>query len=319
MSKIKTFIMCLLMAASVQAQPSKEKHVTIIVPFAAGGPVDTMARKLAGPFSRHLGQPVIVENIPSAGGVVGLRTLSQARPDGLTMMANTSALATLPYLNKNSSVDPIVDFAPVGEIADVPMVIVGRSKLQPTGFRQLAKYLADNQQKVTVATAGAGTSSHLCALALLDKLKIQANIVPYRGAGPALIDIQGGHVDVMCTQVTTVIQPIKAGLVKPYAVVYGHQLPDLPGVPTLEEQNFTGFNLTIWNGIWTVKGTPPDIVNNLSRALQQAVEDPEFIKEMSQIGAVPVTRGRATPASLEKRLQSDTIRWKFLSSNQKND
>lgn len=296
--------------AAAQAFP--EKPVTLIVPFAAGGPTDVVARHLAIAMAKSLGQPVIVENRASTGGIVGTEAVVRAEPNGYTLLIHNIGMSTLPALSKKLRFDPTKDFEYVGLVADVPMTLVARRDLAPTGFKELQTYIGVNQKKINIANAGVGTASHLCGLLLMSQLQVPMTTIPYKGAAPAMVDLQGGQVDLLCDQVTTTLQPITTGRVKPYGTTTRSRLKNLPELATLSEQGLKDFEVSVWHGVYAPKKTPEPVMDRLVKALQNSLEDPAFKESMQKLGAIPVSRSRATPNGLATQLKSEMAKWSPL-------
>jgi tripartite-type tricarboxylate transporter receptor subunit TctC len=306
-------IAALLLAASActgaLAGTFPEKAVTLIVPFSAGGPTDVVARHIAVAMGKSLGQPVIVENRPSTSGIVGTEAVLRAEPDGYTLLIHNIGMATLPALSRTLRFNPLRDFDYIGQVADVPMTLIGRRDLAPANFVELQRYLVANSRKINLANAGIGTASHLCGLMLMSRMKIPLTTIPYKGAAPAMIDLQGGQVDLLCDQITTTLQPITQARVKAFASTTRSRLDSLPDLPTLNEQGLTGFEVTVWHGIYAPRHLPKAVTDRLVKALQDAVADPEFRRSMQKLGALPASRDMATPEGLSSRLRSEVDRW----------
>ncbi|MDI1269404.1 MAG: tripartite tricarboxylate transporter substrate-binding protein [Polaromonas sp.] len=296
--------------AAAQAFP--EKPVTLIVPFAAGGPTDVVARHLAIAMAKSLGQPVIVENRASTGGIVGTEMAIRAEPNGYTLLIHNIGMSTLPALSKKLRFDPTKDFEYVGQVADVPMILVARRDFAPTGFKELQTYIGVNQKKINLANAGVGTASHLCGLLLMSQLQVPMTTIPYKGAAPAMVDIQGGQVDLLCDQATTTLQPIITGRVKPYGTTTRSRLKNMPELATLSEQGLNDFEVSVWHGVYAPKKTPSSVMVVLVKALQDSLEDPAFKDSMQKLGAIPASRSRATPKGLETQLKSEMAKWSPL-------
>jgi tripartite-type tricarboxylate transporter receptor subunit TctC len=297
------------MAAAAGAQSFPGKPITLIVPFSAGGPTDVVARSLGVGMGKALGQPVVVENRASSGGIVGSEFVLRSEPDGHTLLIHNIGMATLPSLVRKLRFDPLKDFAYVGEVVDVPMTLVGRKNLGPGGYAQLESYLRANEKKVNIGNAGVGTASHLCSLLLMRRLNLPLTSVPYKGAAPAMTDLIGGQIDLLCDQVTTTTQPIRTGMVKAYGATTSERLGTLPEVPTLAEQGLGDMQISVWHGIYAPKGTPPKIVEQLARALRTALADESFADAMKKLGALPASRDRASPEGLHRHLQQEIDRW----------
>ena len=300
----------LLLSTQVAMAGSYPDHaVKLIVPFSAGGPTDVVARHLARAMEKDLKQTIVVENRPSAGGIVGIENLTRSAPDGYTLLIHNIGMSTVKSLNPQLQFDPQKDFAYVGEVADVPMTLIGKKALPAKNFDSLRTYLQTHQKSINISNAGIGTASHLCALMLMSTLKLDMTMVPYKGAAPALTDLQGGQVDLLCDQITTTLSPIQANRVQTYGSTSRNRLASLPDLPTLNEQGLNNFEISVWHAIYAPKGTPSPVVNRLSLALQAALSDQEFKASMNKLGAVPVDPTRATPASLKQHLHSQISLW----------
>ena len=293
------------------AQDAYPPHpVTILVPAAAGGPSDAVARLVAEPMTQALGQQVLVENVGGAGGTLGARRVAQAEPDGYTLMLYHIGVATSASLYRNLTYDPRTAFAPIGLVTEVPMVVVARPDFAPGDIAELLSYVKENKDQVTYAHAGVGAASPLCGMLLMQALDAQLTTVPYRGTGPAMTDLMGGQVDMMCDQTTNTVSPIKSGAIKPYAVTTTTRVAALPDLPTLDEAGLKGFEVTAWHGLWAPSGTPEDVIDKLASALQSALKDPKVIERFAELGTEPVAQELATPAALKERLDSEIDKWK---------
>jgi tripartite-type tricarboxylate transporter receptor subunit TctC len=282
----------------------------VMVPHAAGGPTDTVARLVSESMTRTLGQQLIVENQGGAGGTLGTGRASRADPDGYTLLLHHVALASSASLYRKLPFDPATSFVGVGLITDVPMTIVGKADLKPDTIGELLDYIRTNKDQVTYAHAGVGSASHLCGMLFQDALDVQMTTVPYKGTGPAMTDLLGGQVEVMCDQTTNTVGHIKSGKIKSYAVTTRNRLAVLPDLPTLDESGLKDFEVTIWHGLFAPKGTPKDVVDKLAAALQTALKDPRVVERFAQLGIEPVSPERATPAVLDQHLQAEIAKWK---------
>ena len=289
-----------------------EKAVTIVVPFAAGGPTDKVARDLGVVLSKHLNnQTVIIENVGGAGGTLGAAKVAKAAPDGYTLLLHHIGMATSPALYRKMPYDTLGDFEYLGMVNDVPMTIVGRPNLPANTMPELVKWLEANKGKINLANAGLGAASHLCGLLFQQSLKIDMTTVPYKGTGPAMTDLMGGQVDIMCDQTTNTSAQIEGGKVKGYAVTSPRRLstPALAKLPTLDESGMKGFNVSIWHGMYAPKGTPKPIQDQLNAALRKALADPEFIKRQEALGAVVVSDARLGQAEHKKFVEAEINKW----------
>ena len=289
-----------------------EKPVTIVVPFAAGGPTDKVARDLGVVLSKHLNnQTVIIENVGGAGGTLGAARVAKAAPDGYTLLLHHIGMATSPALYRKMPYDTLGDFEYLGMVNDVPMTIVGRPTLPANTMPELVKWLEANKGKINLANAGLGAASHLCGLLFQQSLKIDMTTVPYKGTGPAMTDLMGGQVDIMCDQTTNTSAQIEGGKVKGYAVTSPRRLttPALAKLPTLDESGMKGFNVSIWHGMYAPKGTPKPIQDQVNAALRKALADPEFIKRQEALGAVVIADSRLGQAEHKRFVEAEINKW----------
>ena len=309
MKRISALILTVAACAAAFAQEFPQRPVTLIVPFSAGGPTDVVARHLALSMAKSLGQPVVVENRASSGGIVGTEAVLRSEPNGYTLLIHNIGMSTLPALSRSLRFNPATDLDYIGQVADVPMTLVGKRDLEPTGFKALQQYIGTHQKKINLANAGIGTASHLCGLMLMSRLNLPMTTVPYKGAAPAMADLQGGQVELLCDQITTTLQPIQAGRVKPYGSTTRERLPSLPELPTLSEQGMEGLEVTVWHGVYAPKNLPRPVTEKLVKALQEGLADPVFRDSMQKLGALPVSKDKATPDGLGKHLRAEMARW----------
>ena len=297
-----------LSALAAQAEDYPTRPITIIVPFAAGGPSDTLARNLGSTMSSTLKQQVIIENV---GGSVtlGIARASRAQPDGHTVLLTHVGIATAPFLYKHLPYDTVNDFEPVGRVADVPMALVAKKTLPPNNLKEFIDYAKVNKDKLTYGHAGAGSSSHLCGLLFMNAIGTEFTTIPYKGNGPAMNDLVGGQIDFMCDQTSTTTQQIQGGTIKVYGVTSKTRVPSLPELPTLDEQGMKGFEVVIWYGMWAPRGTPKPALDKLNGALRTAVQDPTFDSRMADLGAVPAPLSNAAPEPLRAHLKSEIETW----------
>ena len=288
-----------------------EKPVTIVVPFTAGGPTDKVARDLGDVLRKQLNQTVIIDNLGGAGGTLGAAKVAKASPDGYTLLLHHIGMATSPALYRKLPYDTLADFEFLGMINEVPMTLVGRSTLPASNFAELRKWIDANKGKINLANAGLGAASHLCGLLFQQSLAADMTTVPYKGTAPAMTDLLGGQVDLMCDQTTNTTQQIEGGKVKAFGVTTIKRLttPALAKLPTLDESGLKGFNVSIWHGLYAPKGTPKAVVDKLNTALRAALKDPEFIKREEALGAVVVTDGRLSPLEHKKFVESEIQKW----------
>jgi tripartite-type tricarboxylate transporter receptor subunit TctC len=300
----------LMLGGVASAETYPERTITMVVPFAAGGPTDTVARLIAEPMSKTLGQQVIVENVGGAGGTLGAGRVAKADPDGYTLLLHHIGQSTSASLYRKLAYDPATAFAPIGLVTDVPMTIVAKNGLPPGSVGELIDWLKARKDEVTLANAGIGSASHLCGMLLMSALDTPMTTVPYKGTGPAMADLIGGQVDLLCDQTTNTTGQIKSGKIKGYAVTTKEKVPSLPDLPTLDSSGLPGFEVAVWHGLYAPKGTPPEVVDKLAAALQAALEDPKVIERFADLGTVPVVQDRATPAALDQHLQAEIAKWR---------
>ncbi len=296
-------------ATLAAAQAFPDKPVTVIVPFAAGGPTDTVARLIAQSMTGNLKQQVIVENAGGAGGTIGANKVAKAKPDGYTLLLHHIGQTTAPSLYRKLPYDALNDFEPVGLVADVPMTLISKKDFPPKDMKELITYVKANKDKVTYANAGLGSASHLCGMLLMSAIQVDLTTVPYKGTGPAMNDILGGQVDFMCDQTTNTTGQIKAGKVKAYAVTTPKRVPSLPDLPTMQESGLANFDVAVWHGLYAPKGTPKAVVDRLAQALQVAVQDPMVKTRLAELGAEPVPVAQATPEALGKKAKAQVELW----------
>jgi len=299
----------LVASSAAFAQSFPTKTVTMIVPFAAGGPTDTVARLVGQAMSKNLGQQVIIENVGGAGGTIGAARVAKAEPDGHTVLLHHIGMSTAPALYRKLSFNPATDFEPVGLVTDVPMTIIARGDFPAKDFKELVAYIKKNGDKVSYANAGLGAASHLCGMLFMSAIDTTMTTVPYKGTGPAMNDMLGGQVDVMCDQTTNTTSQIKAGKVKAYAVTTKTRVPSLPDLPTAAEAGLPNFEVAVWHGLYAPKGTPKATVDKLAQALQSALEDETVKKRFAELGTEPVAKNRATPAALSSHLKAELDKW----------
>ena len=288
------------------------KPVTIVVPFTAGGPTDRVARDLAEAMRKPLGgATVVVDNAAGAGGSIGANKVAKAAPDGYTLLLHHIAMATMPTLVRNIPFKVESDFEYLGMINDVPMTLIGKPSLPAANFKELSTWINSNKDKINLGNAGVGSASHLCGLLFQNAIQVDMTTVPYKGTAPAMTDLIGGQIDLMCDQTTNTTSQIEGKKVKAFAVTTTKRLttPVLKDLPTMQESGLKGFEVTIWHGLYAPKGTPPDILAKLNGALKAALKDPEFIKKQEGLGAVVVTDKRVEPAEHKRFVAAEIAKW----------
>ena len=288
------------------------KPVTIVVPFTAGGPTDRVARDLAEAMRKPLGgATVVVDNAAGAGGSIGANKVAKAAPDGYTLLLHHIGMATMPTLVRNIPFKVDSDFEYLGMVNDVPMTLIGKPALPAANYKELSTWIGANKGNVNLGNAGVGSASHLCGLLFQNAIQVDMTTVPYKGTAPAMTDLIGGQIDLMCDQTTNTTSQIEAKKVKGFAVTTTKRLstPALKDLPTMQESGLKGFEVTIWHGLYAPKGTPPEIVAKLNGALKAALKDPEFIKKQEGLGAVVVTDKRVEPAEHKKFVAAEIAKW----------
>src|SRR4051812_22257749 len=298
--------------AQAQAAFPGDKPITIVVPFTAGGPTDRVARDLAEAMRKPLGGiSIVVDNAAGAGGSIGANKVAKATADGHTLLLHHIGMATMPTLVRNIPFKVESDFEYLGMVNEVPMTLIGKPSLPANNYKELTGWIAQNKGKINLANAGVGSASHLCGLLFQNAVQVDMTTVPYKGTGPAMTDLIGGQVDLMCDQTTNTTSQIEGKKVKAYAVTTSKRLttPALKDLPTLQEAGLKNFEVTIWHGLYAPKGTPPDIQKKLNDALKVALKDPDFIKKQEGLGAVVVTDKRMEPAEHKKFVAAEIAKW----------
>ena len=311
MKKLVTLAASLLLlgASPTGAQDYPTKVITMVVPFAAGGPTDTVARLITTPMSNTLKQQVIVENVLGAGGTIAANRVAKATSDGYTILIHHIGMATAPALYRKLPFNPSTDLEPIGLINEVPMTLVAKQDFPPKDLKDLIAYVKANKDKVNYANAGIGAASHLCGMLFMSAIQTEVTTVPYNGTGPAMNDLLGGQVDFMCDQTTNTTSQIKAGKIKVYGATTKKRVPSLPNVPTMDEAGLKGFEVTVWHGLYAPKGTPKAVVDKLTQALQVALKDENVKQRFAELGAESVVENRATPAALRDHLKAEIDKW----------
>ena len=299
----------LAVAFAAAAEDYPTHTISVVVPFAPGGPTDTVTRLIGQAMSKSLGQTVIVENAAGAGGTIGVEKVVRAKPDGYTLLLMHIGISTAPSLYRNLRYDPTKDLEPIGLVTNVPMTVIANKDFPPKDMKELIAYVKANKDKVTYANAGVGAASHLCGMLLMTAIGTDVTTVPYKGTGPALTDLMGGQVNFMCDQTTNTTPQIKGGKVKAYAVTTKERLKSLPDVPTAEEAGLKGFEVTVWHGMWAPKGTPKPVIDKLVQALHAALKDPNVVQRFAELGTEPVPQNLATPPALDAHLKSEIAKW----------
>ena len=282
-----------------------EKPVTLVIPFAAGGPTDVVARMIAIPMGKSLGQPVIVENTLGAGGTIATNRVARAANNGYTVLLHHMGMSTAPALYRKLPYDPLNDFEYIGQVLDVPMTLLARKDFPANNLQELLAYVRANKEKVSLANAGLGAVSHLCGMLFQSTIGVDLTTVPYKGTGPAMNDLMGGQVDLLCDQTTQTVPIIKDGRVKVFGVTTLQRLSALPNIPTLDEQGMKGFEVKVWHGMYAPKGTPKPVIEKLTDAMKKSVTDPDTRSRLEAMGVAAVPESEATPEALRAHLRRE--------------
>ena len=293
--------------ASAQTYPTKP--INLIVPFAAGGPTDTVARTVAALMSKSLGQTVIVENVGGAGGNIGNEKVAKAAPDGYTILLMHIGISTSASLYRNLRYNAVNDLEPIGLVTTVPMTMIANKDFPPNNMKEMIAYVKANKDKVSYANAGVGAASHLCGMLFMSAIETDLLTVPYKGTAPAMTDLLGGQVNFMCDQTTNTTSQIKGGKVKVYGVTSKTRVASLPDVPTMDEAGFKGFEVGIWHGMWAPKATPKPIIDKLNAALNDALNNDDLKKKFADLGTAPEPDERRKPEVLRAFLPAEIAKW----------
>ncbi|GHU31894.1 hypothetical protein AGMMS50256_21110 [Betaproteobacteria bacterium] len=307
--KSLAYILVSLLATTAGAKQYPTKAITLIVPFASTGPSDTTARILAQFMSFSLKQKIVIENISGTGGTIGAARAAQSAPDGYTLFVHHIGHATAPAFYPELSYDPIKDFEPIGLINDGAQTFVSRADFPAKDFEEFVAYIKANKGKVSMANAGTGSASHLCGLLFQEAIQTEVATVQFSGTGPAMRDLLSGRIDVMCDQTTNTTPHIKSGKIKAYAVTTPKRIGILPDVPTADEAGLPNFEISVWHALYAPKGTPKPIIDQLTKALQAALQNNILKLRYADLGAEAVSQDRATPEALRAHLQSEIDRW----------
>ena len=286
-----------------------DKPVSLVIPFAAGGPTDAVARMIAVPMGKALGQTVLVENVVGAGGTIGATKVAKAAPNGYSILLHHMGMATAPALYRKLSFDPLKDFEYIGQVVDVPMTLLARKDFPANTFPELQAYLKANGSKVSLANAGLGAVSHLCGLLFMSQIGVELNTIPYKGTGPAMNDLLGGQVDLLCDQTTQTVPMIKENRVKVFGVTSTTRLAALPNVPTLAEQGLKGFEVKVWHGMYAPKGTPAPVLEKINAALRTAMQDPMVKQRLADLSSDIPSAEKMTPVGLKTHLEAEIAKW----------
>ena len=302
-------LLALAIATGAQAQTYPTKSITMVVPFAAGGPTDTLGRNLAQSMTKILKQTVIIENVGGAGGTIGVNRVAKAGHDGYTVLLHHIGMSTAPALYRTLPYKTMDDFEYIGLVADVPMTLIARGNFPAKDFKEFLTYIKANKEKISYANAGLGAASHLCGMLFMSAIQTDFTTVPYKGTGPAMNDLLGGQVDFMCDQTTNTTGQIMGGKVKAFGVTTKTRVASLKDIPTLAEQGLKDFEVGVWHGVYAPKGTPKPVLDKLVATLQEALQDPDLKANLAKLGTEPVSQKDATPDALRSHLKAEIDKW----------
>jgi tripartite-type tricarboxylate transporter receptor subunit TctC len=300
----------LLLANSADAQDYPNRPITLVMPYAVGGGADLMARLLADTMRKTLNQPITVANITGAGSILGSRQVATSPADGYTLLMNHIGLSTAPALFKNLQFDPVTSFEPIGLIASIPMLVVGGKHLPANNAKELIEHVRKNGEKVTMASSGMGSGTHLCAMLFERAVGKKVTMVQYKGSAPAYTDIIAGRVDLMCDSTGGSVAQVQGGLVKAFVVTGNKRISSLPQVPFSSEAGLADLGaMVVWYGLFAPAGTPKPVVDKLVSALQTAGRDPDLIGKMGSWDASVYEAAKATPTALRETMSSNVAMW----------
>ena len=315
---VPLILMCAMGLANAQSKEVSSypnKPIRIINPLAVGGAVDTMARMLAPTLQEILGQTIVIESKPGAGGTIGANFVAKSPADGYTLLIHHIGMSTAPALYKNLGFDPMNDYEYVGQVADVPMILVGNKNLPPKNYQELLPYMKANVSTIAYANAGVGSASHLCGLLFMSRIQLDLTTVPYKGTAPALTDLIGGQVQLMCDQTTNLSGQLATNAVKPYGSTTMQRIKAFDKIPTLNEQGLKNFEVKVWHGVYAPKGTPKAEMDKLAKALQGAIQDPLYKQHMAELGVEIPSQANASPEGLKKHLKAQIDLWTPIIKN----
>ena len=298
-----------LLPPPLRAQSWPTQPIVMIIPFAPG-PIDGVARTIGEAMSRDLGQPVLIENIPGAGGTVGVARAAQARPDGYRVLMHNIGMATAPTLYRRLSFDPVRDFEPVGLMNRNPMVWIGRPDFPGSTLAEMTEYMRRQGGALNLAHAGLGSSSQLCAMLMQSALRTQANTVPFRSSGEVFPQLIAGRIDLYCDQTTSALGQVQGRSVKAFAIAAPARLPTMPSVPITAESGMSEFQLSIWQALFAPAGTPRPVIDRLNRALRVALADERVVARLTELGTAPEPAETGSPEALRALLVSEVERWR---------
>ena len=310
MNKLKKSLTAVALSwATMAATAFPTKPITIVVPYAAGGSTDVLARVLAESLGRELGQPVIVDNVGGAGGTIGTTKVVRASNDGHTVLLHNMGIVTAPALYSKLPFDVTKDLDPISLVGEVPMILVRNKNFAPSTVADLIKHLKAKQGEVKFSHAGIGATSHLCAMLFTQATDTSVTMVPYRGTGPAMQDLIAGNVDLICDQPVATGPHIQSGALKAYAMATKERIPTMPDVPTFNESGMPGFELAVWHGLYAPKGTSPEKIKRLNKAVRVVLSEPSLVKRFSDMGVIIPSSDRLQPETLGRHTSAEIDRW----------
>lgn len=304
-ARLSLVLAALVFAGAATAQDFPSRPLTMVMPYAAGGPGDTITRVFAEAMQKTLGQTIVVENLAGASGTIGTAKVARARPDGYTLLMIHVSHATNQAMYKGLPYHPETDFEPIGRATSGPMLIVARNDFPAKDLAEFVSVVKANPSKVSLAHAGVGSASHLCGLMVMSALGVQMNEIPYKGTGPALADLMGGQVDILCDQTSGTVPPVKSGKIKAYAAAGRARIPSLPQLPATAESGLQGVDINISFGLYAPKGTPRPVLDSLNAALRKAVNDPDVRARLDSMGIAAVSPDLASPEALRSHLKQE--------------
>lgn len=310
LNAVATAVSVFALTGEAYTQPYPNRAITIIVPFAAGGPTDIVARVIGAQFSTQFGQQVVIENVAGAAGTTGMMRAARSAPDGYTLfMGPMSTMSFTPTIYPNLPLSSITGFEPVGIVASAPIVLTVSKQVPGNTVKEFAAYASANGDKVANGNAGVGSSSHLSCALLNSRLGLKTSVVPYRGTSLVINDMLGGQIHYMCDQTTSVMGQVQGGAIKALAVLAPKRSAVLPDVPTIAEAGYPGAEMVLWNALFAPKGTPPDIIKQLNAAIAKGIDDPGARTRFTELGAEAPGPNERSPEALAKILAADVETW----------
>ena len=311
MRKLALFLLCMLTGLPALAQEAyPNRAITLVTPYPPGGGSDFLTRLLAVALRVRLKETVVVQNISGAGGAVGSMQAAKAKPDGYTLLVNHIGMSTIPLLYKKFEFDPLAAYEFIGLFAEAPMVMLARKDFAPKNFAELAAYVKANREKVTMASSGMGSATHLCGMLFQEALGVPVTMVQYKGAGPAVIDVRSGQVDLICDLPTTTSSMIRSGDPRAYVLTAPRRMASLPDVPTAAEVGMPSLDIGVWYGLYAPKGTPQPIIEVLNKALRSVVQDETVAVQLDKIETYLLPLDQATPEAHRRKLASQIELWR---------